>query len=203
MKSFYLEYSLDGIEFIQISKLFDASKCSEGLITLYFTAIYARAIRIVVKEYEGWPAARIEFFYYDYLRFRKISNLKSLRYLKETIQSNFVDRVDNQLYINQRFFDFNPEHSCESKEVCFTGLELCQARTISSFQLECTEGSVTKLYVTYSLNGQDFNCFEKCREFAVEQIPYSLNLHSLLAKNVRVYPVEWKGIPKMHVSYEY
>jgi hypothetical protein len=60
-----------------------------------------------VKTFVGWPAARIEFFYYDVLRFRKISNLKSLKYLKESIQSNFVDRMDNQMYINQRAY-FNP-----------------------------------------------------------------------------------------------
>ncbi len=42
------------------------------------------------------------------LRYRKIMNLKSLRYLREAIQTNFVDRVDNQLYINQKYF-FDPQ----------------------------------------------------------------------------------------------
>jgi hypothetical protein len=35
-------------------------------------------------------------------------NLKSLKYLRETIQTKFVDRVDNQLYINQRYY-FDPQ----------------------------------------------------------------------------------------------
>ena len=79
----------------------------------------------MVKDYWVWPGTKIEFFYYDYLRYRKISNLKSLKYLKESIQSNFVDRIDNQLYINSRFFNFDPAKSCVDKDVCFTGLELC------------------------------------------------------------------------------
>jgi len=47
------------------------------------------------------------------LRFRKISNLKSLRYLTEAIQSNYVDRLDNQLYINQKYF-FEPQFECHA-----------------------------------------------------------------------------------------
>jgi hypothetical protein len=82
IKSFYLEYSVDGINYIRISTLFDSSNCGNNLTTIYFTGIYARAIRIVVQDYYGWPAARIEFFYYDVLRFLKISNLKSLTYLE-------------------------------------------------------------------------------------------------------------------------
>ena len=73
---------MDGIEFIRLSNIFESRESSSKLVTIYFTAIYARAIRIVVKEYFVWPATRIEFFYYDYLRYRKISNLKSLKYLK-------------------------------------------------------------------------------------------------------------------------
>jgi hypothetical protein len=117
IKSFYLEYTKDGVKWIRVDNRFIVDQHinsqspqylkENGIITIYFTGIYAQAIRIVVDEYVGWPACRIEFFYYDLLRFRKISNLKSLRYLKEAIQSNYVDRLDNQLYINQRYF-FNP-----------------------------------------------------------------------------------------------
>ena len=74
---------------------------------------------------------------------------------------------------------------------------------MKSLIISCTEGEVTKFYVTYSLDGETFNCFEKCREILVESLPYNLGLNGLLAKNVRVYPVEWKDIPKVHISYEY
>lgn len=109
---FYLEYSLDGQNFRRVQTAFSVpSSISANLTTIYFTGIYARAIRIWVSQWRGWPACRLEFFYYDMLRFRKISNLKSLTYLQETISSNFVDRVDNQLYINQVYF-FNPSQAC-------------------------------------------------------------------------------------------
>ncbi len=104
------------------------------MTTIYFTGIYAKAIRIRIIKYQGSPACRIDFFYYDLIRFRKISNLKSLKYLQNTINSTFVDRVNNQIYINQAYF-FNPIASCTIKEMCFTGLQLCQPRTITSLSL--------------------------------------------------------------------
>jgi hypothetical protein len=70
------------------------------------------------------------------IRFRKISSLKSLKYLKEAIESNFVDRMDNQMYINQRAF-FSPA-KCQDKSVCFTGLELCQQKTINCLKISST-----------------------------------------------------------------
>ena len=105
---FYLEYSVDGVEFIRVQTPFSVSESIvNNMTTIYFTGIYAKSIRIRISGYKGWPACHLDFFYYDMLRFRKISNLKSLTYLQETINSNFVDRVDNQIYINQVYF-FNP-----------------------------------------------------------------------------------------------
>lgn len=182
--------------------MFDSEKSGKNLTTIYFTGVYAKAIRIVVKSYYGWPATRIEFFYYDTLRFRKISNLKSLKYLQESIQSNFVDRMDNQMYINQRTY-FNPMKTCINPDVCFTGLELCQARTIDSLTVSATEGTLKKIYITYSIDGRSFNCFEKCRHVLMDGASNVVILNRLLAKNVRVYPVEWIGTPSLHVAYNY
>lgn len=94
------------------------------MTTIYFTGIYASAIRIRIIGFKGWVAARINFFYYDLIRFKKISNLKSLTYLQNAINSTFVDRVDNQIYIN-KFYFFNPNAACSVQELCFTGLQLC------------------------------------------------------------------------------
>ena len=146
--------------------MFNSGESAKNITTIYFVPIYAKSIRIVVKNFYGWPATKIEFFYYDKLRFQKISNLKSLRYLKESIRSNFVDRMDNQMYINQRIF-FNPAKSCENKSVCFTGLELCQPRTVNSVKISTTEGALKSAYITYSIDGSSFNCFEKCRHFVI------------------------------------
>ena len=168
----------------------------EGMETVYFTGIYARSIRIVITGFKGWPAGRVEFFYYDKIRFRKISNLKSLQYLKESIQSNFVDRMDNQMYINQRYF-FRPENSCQKKDICWTGLQLCQSRNISNIRLTCgsENGQVRQFYIMYSLDGKTFNCYQKCRKFQVSDKTYQLKLEDVVAKNLRVYPTDWVGKP--------
>lgn len=157
-----------------------------------------------MKSFVGWPASRLEFYYYDLLRFKKISNLKSLKYLKESIQSNFVDRMDNQMYINQRAF-FNPAKACQDKSVCFSGLELCQQRTVNTVTIGCTEGLLKKVYITYSGDGVNFSCFEKCRHFILNDnlAENVLILNGLLAKNIRVYPVEWTGTPSVRISYDY
>ena len=190
LTSFYLEYSVNGIDFIRLENPFNCEASGKDLTTIYFTAVYAKAIRIVVRGFAGWPATRIEFYYYDQLRFRKISNLKSLRYLKETIQSNFVDRIDNQLFINSHYY-FHPESSCGDLDLCFTGLELCQARTLNSVSIDCSGGVVTEVYLTYSIDGYNFNCFEKCRHIILSELPATIELYGLLAKNLRVYPVKW------------
>lgn len=57
--SFYLEYSVDGVNFIRIEKEFNCTESGSKLTTIYFTAIYAKSIRIIVKSFVGWPAARI------------------------------------------------------------------------------------------------------------------------------------------------
>ena len=59
IKKFYIEYSQDGINYIRIEKLFDGSHSSKDLTTIYFTAIYAKAIRIVIQSYVGWPATKL------------------------------------------------------------------------------------------------------------------------------------------------
>ena len=131
----------------------------------------------MIDEYIGWPTCRIEFFYYDVLRFRKISNLKSLRYLREAIQSNYVDRLDNQLYINQKYF-FNPKFECHAGNdlACFTGLELCEARRVSSIELinenkfdTGLASYVSEFYIAYSYNGRTYECFKGCNKFQVSQ----------------------------------
>mgnify|MGYP003692183517 CR=1 FL=1 len=204
---FYIEYSVDGENFIRVEKAFTTSdKIKNGIDTIYFTAIYARAIRIVVTGFKGWPATRLEFFYYDVIRFRKISNMKSLTYLKEAIYSNFVDRMDNQMYINQRYF-FEPDTTCKNKDVCFTGLSLCQSRKMDQVRISTGENNnnyVREFYLMYSLDGRVFNCYQKCRKFHVgDSLMYNLDLENLYAKNVRVYPTDWIGKPEFFVAYDY
>lgn len=127
---------------------------------------------MVVDEFVGWPACKMEFFYYDMLRFRKISNLRSLKYLKESIQSNYVDRLDNQLYINQKYF-FEPQFECHSGDdlTCFTGLELCEPRNIAFLDLinENKHSSglmsyVSEFYIAYSVTGRNFECYNQCNK---------------------------------------
>lgn len=110
------------------------------------------------------------------------------------------------MYINQRFY-FQPDRTCSDHDRagCFTGLELCQARSISSITVSCNQGWVSKIYLTYSIDGKSFNCYEKCREIAIspEDGGNTVNLNNLLAKNIRVYPVEWEGSAEMKIEYCY
>ena len=196
IKQFYLEYSVDGEEFIRVEKPFEVHPKDSGITTIYFKGLYAKSIRIRVSEFEGWPACRIQFFYYDILRYRKISNLKSLKYLQETISSNFVDRVDNQLYINQAYF-FNPAASCTSSEMCFTGLQLCEPHQITGLSLTLQSGSLSEFYLTYSLDGRSYNCYNSCKKIKVDHMEgnhfkYQLE-KALSAQGVRVYPTEKDG----------
>jgi hypothetical protein len=202
--SFYLEYSVDGINFIRVSTLFNCSESGTNLTTIYFTGIYARAIRIVVNEYYGWPACRIEFFYYDTLRFEKISNLKSLTYLQESIDSNFVDRMDNQMYINQNFY-FQPAKTCVNPNVCFTGLELSQPKNMNSVAISSNGGVLKAVYVTYTVDGQNYVCFQQCSHILIDpnQQQNTVIMGQITARGVRVYPVEYTGTPSIHISYSY
>lgn len=108
------------------------------------------------------------------------------------------------MYINQRAF-FTPAKTCKSKDVCFTGLELSSSKTVKSVSISFSEGSLQKVYLTYSLDGLNFNCFEKCREVVLDshQAYNQIILNSLVAKNVRVYPVEYTGQPKISITYDY
>ena len=166
------------------------------MTTIYFTRIYAKAIRIRISKFQGWPAARIEFFYYDSLRFKKISNLKSLKYLQETINSNFVDRVNNQIYINQAYF-FNPMAACTSKDLCFTGLQLCGKRNIKSLTLNFAANStITSFYLTYSVDGRSYNCFNSCKTIQVPASAtnsFDYNFDNFEAQGIRIYPQGFTG----------
>lgn len=164
------------------------------MTTIYFTGIYAKAIRIKIVKYKGSVACRIDFFYYDLIRYRKISNLKSLKYLQNTINSTFVDRVNNQIYINQAYF-FNPIAACTIKEMCFTGLQLCQLKTITSLSLNFGAGGVVEFYLTYSVDGRSYNCFNGCAKIPVNAVgnSFSYSLNNLNAVGVRIYPTKYSG----------
>lgn len=140
------------------------------------------------------------------LRYRKISNLKSLTYLQETISSNFVDRVDNQIYINQVYF-FNPSASCSQKDMCFTGLQLCEKKNITSLILNFQDPTsvVQEFYLTYSVDGRSYNCYESCKKFAVQTSNnrFELRLDGLKAQGVRIYPTKFMGSPKFSPVFFY
>ena len=159
-----------------------------------------------MSQFEGWPACRIQFFYYDLLRYRKISNLKSLKYLQETINSNFIDRVDNQLYINQAYF-FTPSASCTSEDMCFTGLQLCKPHNITGLSLNIQSGSLKEFYLTYSIDGRSYNCYNSCKKITVDQLDgkcfkYDFG-NSLNAQGVRVYPTQREGELKFSPTFFY
>ena len=205
---FYIEYSVNGVDFIRVQNFFTVpATIAQNMTTIYFTGIYAQAIRIKISGYNKWPACTIDFFYYDMLRFRKISNLKSLTYLTDTINSNFVDRVDNQIYINQVYF-FNPSAACLIQDTCFTGLQLCQNRDITAMTLTFSDPScfVKTFYLTYSVDGRSYNCYQNCKVFSINQIKnssFTMNFSDLKAQGVRIYPKSYQGKPTFSPTFFY
>ena len=66
LKQFQIEYTLDGVTYRTLPTVYDASRSSNGSsITVNFSPIYAIALRIVVKTFQGWPNFRFEFYYSD------------------------------------------------------------------------------------------------------------------------------------------
>lgn len=132
--------------------------------------------------------------------------MKSLKYLQDTINSNFVDRVNNQIYINQAYF-FNPNAACTSKEMCFTGLQLCQSRKINSVSLNFGAGGVvSEFYLTYTVDGRSYNCYNGCSKVAVTSgtnSTFTYNFDNLVAEGVRIYPTKYSGNPSFSPAFFY
>lgn len=102
---------------------------------------------------------------------------------------------------------------------CFTGLELCQPKSIPSIELinenKASNGLlsyVSEFYIAVSQTGRNFECYKNCSKFQVNEKDlilkglyqsYRFVLENLQAKNIRVYPTKWVGSPKLSVFFEY
>jgi len=61
LQLFTLEYSLDGTAFTAIGDYSLSNSTIDSTVTFYFKAVYAKFIRLVVKQ--GTPNIRLEFYY--------------------------------------------------------------------------------------------------------------------------------------------
>jgi hypothetical protein len=61
LKSFTIEYSMDGVNFIKVQDFSFDTVVANAILTFYFKPVYASHIRLVVKE--GTPNIRVEFYY--------------------------------------------------------------------------------------------------------------------------------------------
>ena len=61
LSDFSLEYSLDGSQFIQMGSFSLSGAIIGAVKTIYFTPVYAKYIRIVVKK--GTPNIKFEFYF--------------------------------------------------------------------------------------------------------------------------------------------
>jgi hypothetical protein len=86
--------------------------------TFYFQPVAAISIRIVVVE--GFPNIRMEFYYSGKTKESRYPNDES--YIKRKV-SESVDHGQH----------FTTESSCVEKELCWMGLELCEAKPITGF----------------------------------------------------------------------
>jgi hypothetical protein len=66
---------------------------------------------------------------------------------------------------------------------------------------------VTEFYLTYSIDGRSYNCYQNCKVFKINQCDsncsYSMQFNDLKAQGVRIYPQNYKGTPKFSPTFFY
>jgi hypothetical protein len=120
MTSFTLEYlDVNTSSTFKRGKSYDLVCEAPNVVkTIYFTPVEAFAIRI--KPRKGLANIKIE-FYYNNKKYIAIEPLKNDTIIQQTIQQTV--EAAHQLLSN----------SCQDKDLCWFGLEICEPRNITGF----------------------------------------------------------------------
>lgn len=159
--------------------------------------MYANDIRIVVRKFFKWPACRFDFVYNDVDQRNEWAGIRNIAEINKKIVGITSSRLDNQLDINIRNF-FVPSRECKNKKECWSAQEFCEPKQVTGFTVEnnsASKGSISEVFVDFSLDGLLFNCYAGCKPF---MIPNSLKVvfdKPVKAKKIRVHPVNWVGNP--------
>lgn len=85
------------------------------------------------------------------------------------------------------------------------GLELCEPKEITGFELKPdgkSDGIIEAVYLKYSKDGVQFDCYNSCKEIRLVNSKYQLDPHAYGSK-LRVFPTKWSGSPSYSVSFTY
>ena len=151
---------------------------------------------MVVVQFVIWPCSRFDFIYNNVEQRQDWAGLFSTNQINKKISSIQSSRLSNQLDINIRRF-FNPATDCLDKERCWSGIELCEPKSVTAvnFPLVASgNGAISEFFIDYSLDGSYFSCYNNCSPISVTTTRYVLGT-PLKAKNVRIHPTKWTGTP--------
>ena len=100
---------------------------------------------------------------------------------------------------------FDVKQGCVDKQLCWMGVELCEAKSINGFNLlpnKDSNGVIETVIIRYSVDGVKFLCYNECKQVALTQNSFKLNPR-VTASKLRIYPGKWKGDPSYSVTFDY
>jgi len=192
MTSFTLEYlDVNTSTIFKKGNSYDLVCEAAGVVkTIYFTPVEAYAIRI--KTRKGLPNIKIE-FYYNNQQYKPVEVLKNDTIIKQTIQSTI--EAAHQLLSND----------CKDRELCWFGLEICEPRNVTGFVIQNdagAKGTVTSVFVDYSVDGIEFTCYNECQAINVVDGVVKFN-KTVFGTKVRVHISGYQGEPDIRVKFDY
>ena len=140
----------------------------------------------------GRPNIKIEFYYVNQ-NYKPVEALKNDTIIQKTIEETV--EAARQLLSN----------NCKDRELCWFGLEICEARKVNGFTIENKaplKGSISSVYVTYSVDGIEFICYDECRAINISGGVVRFD-KSVFGTKVRVHITGYQGEPDIRVRFDY
>ena len=131
LKSFTLEYSMDGTNFLKIDDFSFSSVVVGSISTFYFKPVYGQYIRLVVKE--GTPNIRMEFYFSSDSLPDGTQAPGQDTYIGKTVAATIDGAEEGGI------------SDCSSDGLCWAGVESCEPRKIKGFSLVYNSGCVDKV----------------------------------------------------------
>lgn len=100
---------------------------SEFLTIDFATPVKAIQIRIIIKEYVGWPALRFDFLYNNVQQTMEWSGIRNINEINKRIMATATSRLDTLMERNGRFYMVPSSlNSCkQNKSTCYAKASFC------------------------------------------------------------------------------
>jgi hypothetical protein len=148
---------MDGRSFTSIGDFSLNGVIIGSVKTFYFKPVYAKFIRIVVKQ--GTPNIKFEFYFSAGTVKQATSTSNSSTFIAKTVSAS-LDEANGGM------------STCGETGLCWAGVEACQPRNLSGFSLlyaNCTSNDfIQAVKIDYSLDGITFTCWNNCKEVALD-----------------------------------